>query len=86
MDQTRNIKSYAAYLEEKVVAFREMNEDYLRPDAEELILRMQTMLWKDGLHKEVSVLQNLLSALLQSKFFVDSVDNEVTLTALQVNI
>ena len=82
MDQSKNIKLYAAYLEEKVACYREMQCDYVRGDsAKEKLCRMK---WKDGLLKEISFIQKLIKELLNARFYLDSVNNEVTTEALRL--
>ena len=83
MAQVRNIKSYAAYLEEKVAAYRELKRDYIK-EGDTISIHLRNLSWKEGLGREIEILQRQLKVLLESKFYLDSVDNDVTLEALRL--
>ncbi|CAG8551180.1 1530_t:CDS:10 [Ambispora leptoticha] len=86
VEQSKNIHAYAAYLEERAGTYRELKLDFIkehsRSDASGGRLRKLTV--AKGLLREVKLLQRQLGALLKCKFFLDEVDNEVTLTAFRL--
>lgn len=84
LGQQRNIKLYAAYLEERVVSFREVGFDYV--GNENRSKRFQTTTWADGLKSEITLVQRQIKSLLECKFYLDSIDNEVTMEALRLLI
>ena len=81
ISQTRNIRAYAMYLEERVAAYRDLKMDYVRVESESTTDRLSKLKWKEGLAKEVEILLRQMKALLDCKFFLDSIDNEITTEA-----
>jgi phosphatidylinositol-binding clathrin assembly protein len=77
MDQTKNIRLYGSYLEERIVSYRDIAMDMIR---EEDIYnnRIKDMKWKSGLEKEIKVIQRIIKALLECRFFTDSINNDIT--------
>ncbi|RKP09390.1 ANTH domain-containing protein [Thamnocephalis sphaerospora] len=104
--QTEHIRMYAAYLEEKVMVYRELKIDFVRAYAGTFarasdprsrprtsdgtqpptIGRLRRLPVEKGLLKEVATVQRLIAALLRCQFFVDEVDNPVTLEAFRLLI
>lgn len=82
--QTKNIHSYAIYLEEKVAVYRELKIDFIKATSEEGIGRLRKLTVAKGLLREVKILQRQLAALLNCKFYLDEVDNEITLLAFRL--
>ncbi|ORX90862.1 ANTH-domain-containing protein [Basidiobolus meristosporus CBS 931.73] len=79
-EQTKNIRSYAAYIEEKVLIYRETKKDFTQSkNGENSSLRKLTI--SQGLLKETRLLQRQISTLLNCNFYLDEVNNEVTLSA-----
>jgi hypothetical protein len=83
MDQTKNIKAYAAYLEEKLAVYRELKVDYLRMETDQ-VERMRTLKWQDGLPQELTTMQRQIKVLLDCRFYLDSINNEITTEALRL--
>ncbi|CAG8441550.1 13522_t:CDS:2 [Ambispora gerdemannii] len=86
VEQTKNIHAYAAYLEERVAAYRELKLDFLKERSQSGTSgsRLRRLTVAKGLLREVKILQRQLGALLKCKVFLDEVDNEVTLTAFRL--
>ncbi|CAG8530063.1 6843_t:CDS:2 [Cetraspora pellucida] len=82
-EQTKNIHTYAAYIEEKVAVYRDLKIDFVREKLENGDSRLRKLSVDKGLLREVEILQRQITALLNCKFFIDEVDNEVTLTAFR---
>ncbi|CAJ0651943.1 3175_t:CDS:2, partial [Entrophospora sp. SA101] len=83
-EQTKNIHSYAAYLEEKVSVYRELKVNFVKEKKLENNSRLRRLTVAKGLLREVKILQRQLDALLNCKFYLDEVANYVTLTAFRL--
>ncbi|TPX63056.1 hypothetical protein SpCBS45565_g06889 [Spizellomyces sp. 'palustris'] len=83
--QSKNLRSYALYLEEKVVGYREIKVDFVRSKPE-MIARLRSLPVEDGLLKEVELLQRQINALLSCTFYLEEIDNVVTLQAFRLLI
>jgi hypothetical protein len=83
MEQSKNIKMYAAYLEERVAVFREVKGDFLRLEDNQSS-RLKAQSWKEGLFNDVSCLQRQLKTLLECRFYLDSLDNDVIMEAYRL--
>ncbi|CAJ0749556.1 21921_t:CDS:2 [Entrophospora sp. SA101] len=83
-EQTKNIHSYAAYLEEKVSVYRELKIDFVKEKKSDNRNHLRKLTVAKGLLRVVKFLQQQLDALLNCKFFLDEVDNNVTLTAFKL--
>ncbi|KAF0441550.1 ANTH-domain-containing protein [Gigaspora margarita] len=83
-EQTKNIHTYAAYIEEKVAVYRDLKVDFVREKLDNGESRLRQLPVEKGLLREVEVLQRQIAALLNCKFFIDEVNNEVTLTAFRL--
>ncbi|CAG8659449.1 7373_t:CDS:2, partial [Dentiscutata heterogama] len=83
-EQTKNIHTYAAYIEEKVAVYRDLKVDFVREKLDNGEGRLRKLSVEKGLLREVEILQRQIAALLNCKFFIDEVDNEVTLTAFRL--
>lgn len=85
MAQAQNIKAYATYLEERVAAYRELKTDYvIAADDATTANRLASMKWKEGLQRELEVLLRQSKCLLTNRFYLDSVDNDITTEALRL--
>uniref|UniRef100_A0A1D1ZEY6 ENTH domain-containing protein C19F8.03c n=1 Tax=Anthurium amnicola TaxID=1678845 RepID=A0A1D1ZEY6_9ARAE len=80
-EQHKNIHSYAIYLEEKVAVYRELKVDFTKVANVE---RLRKLTVSKGLLREVTILQRQLRTLLNCKFFLDEIDNEITLFAFSL--
>lgn len=83
MEQGSNIKAYAAYLEERTITSFELKIDYTRSDNRSTE-RINGLTWKAGLEEEVQRLQRQIKSLLDCKFYLDSIDNDITTEALRL--
>eukprot|EP00158_Paraphelidium_tribonemae_P005629 Partr_v1_DN27437_c1_g1_i8_m71510 putative ENTH domain-containing protein len=76
MDQSKNIKAYGSYLEERVLAFRDLRIDVFRRGNETandwLALRAQ-----------VPLILKVLTRILEAKYFLDSIDNDITVESVR---
>jgi hypothetical protein len=80
MTQSKNIKTYAAYLEERVACFAELRVDYLRQGQSHTRLEK----WDETTEKHLGSLLRLLKAVCDCRFFLDSIDNDVTVEAMRM--
>ncbi|KAJ3046681.1 hypothetical protein HK097_000639, partial [Rhizophlyctis rosea] len=83
--QAKNIRAYAMYLEEKVITYREIKYDFVRSKPD-MIQRFRTLPVERGLLHEVDLLQRQINALLGCSFYLDEIDNAVTLQAFRLLI
>ncbi|KAI8819925.1 ANTH domain-containing protein [Fimicolochytrium jonesii] len=84
-EQSKNLRAYSQYLEEKVAAFKELKVDFVRSKAD-MIARLRSLPVEDGLLKEVELLQKQIDALLGCTFYLEEIDNVVTLQAFRLLI
>ena len=85
MSQTSNIKNYATYLEESVATYRDLKIDYITASDDSTHTdRLSSARWDEKLRRELEVLILQSRCLLTCKFYLDSVDNEVTTEALRL--
>jgi hypothetical protein len=82
MDQSKNIKSYATYLEEKLAVYRELNADYLRTDTDQAN-RIRSLKFP-ALVNDMVALQRQVKVLLECRFYLDSINNDITTEALRL--
>ncbi|EPZ35267.1 ANTH-domain-containing protein [Rozella allomycis CSF55] len=82
VEQAKNIRVYAAYLEEKVFSFRDLKIDYCR-DNGDLTSTLRSMSIPAGLFKHVEILNRLVKALINCKYYLDELDNAVTLESFK---
>ncbi|KAJ3104020.1 hypothetical protein HDU97_009567 [Phlyctochytrium planicorne] len=82
--QSKNIRSYSQYLEEKVAGYRDVKDDFVRSKPE-YIAKFRSMP-QETLLREVQVLQRQIDALLGCSFYLEEIDNVVTLQAFRLLI
>jgi phosphatidylinositol-binding clathrin assembly protein len=82
-EQYKNIHSYAIYLEEKVAVYRELKVDFTKV-TKEGGGRLKQLTVAKGLLREVNTLQRQLGTLLNCKFYLDEINNEITLYAFSL--
>ncbi|KAF9094623.1 hypothetical protein BGX27_001404, partial [Mortierella sp. AM989] len=75
------IRTYAAYLIEKVHVYGELQRDPVRTGVQGRDGYLRTLPLSKGLLHHVSCLQKQIGALLACKFYVDELSNEVTIGA-----
>ncbi|KAJ1930551.1 hypothetical protein IWQ60_000161 [Tieghemiomyces parasiticus] len=86
-DQSKNIRLYAHYLVEKVNTYRDLRVDFVRDK-----YPSSSQINGDGpvdisrLLHEIAMVQRQIYVLLKAKFFIDTVDNEVTFSAFRLLI
>jgi hypothetical protein len=83
MDQSKNIKAYAAYLEERVVSYRDISIDLFR-DGAAYMKHLSSLKWQNGLESETKVIQRLIKTLLDCKYYTDSINNDVTTESMKL--
>ncbi|RGB42123.1 ANTH domain-containing protein [Rhizophagus diaphanus] len=83
-EQIKNIHSYAIYLEEKVAVYRELKVDFAKATNGESGGRLKKLTVSKGLLREVNILQRQLDTLLNCKFYLDEINNEITLSAFSL--
>ncbi|KAI8584279.1 hypothetical protein K450DRAFT_219073 [Umbelopsis ramanniana AG] len=83
-EHVRNIREYSAYLEEKVLAYRDLHVDYVKATANGKSGRLRRLPVSQGLLRETSVLQRQIAGLLKCQFSLDQIDNEITLQAFKL--
>ena len=64
--QTKNVRNYALYLEERVAVYRELKKDVLK-DKDLMVARIRSLPLAEGLLKEVEVMQKQVQALIGCK-------------------
>ncbi|KAJ3146929.1 hypothetical protein HDU89_005959 [Geranomyces variabilis] len=84
-EQSKNLRAYALYLEEKVMTYREIKTDFVRTKPD-MIARLRSLEVEKGLLKEVELLQRQINALLGCTFYLEEIDNVVTLQAFRLLI
>lgn len=83
-EQIKNIHSYAIYLEEKVAVYRELKVDFAKATNGGGGGRLKKLTVAKGLLREVNTLQRQLDTLLNCKFYLDEINNEITLSAFSL--
>ncbi|KAJ3064504.1 hypothetical protein HK102_008185, partial [Quaeritorhiza haematococci] len=83
--QAKNIRAYATYLEEKVFGFREVGDDFVRSKDERIAI-FRSLPVEEGLLRQVELLQKQIQALLGCTFYLDEIDNVITLQAFRLLI
>lgn len=84
MDQSKNIKAYSAYLEERVLAYRDFGYDIFR----EYDLSDGKRLSKewDRLQTQIPSIDRMIKRILDTKFFVDICDNAIAIEAVRLMV
>ncbi|KAJ1955201.1 hypothetical protein IWQ62_005583 [Dispira parvispora] len=86
-DQSKNIRMYTHYLNERVQCYKEFRVDFVQDKyPSKTQINGDRKLDIKRLLQEVALVQRELHMLLKAKFFIDTVDNEVTFTALRLLI
>ncbi|KAI9089582.1 ANTH domain-containing protein [Phlyctochytrium arcticum] len=84
-EQSKNIRSYSQYLEEKATGYREVKLDFVRSKTD-TIARFRSLPVENGLLREIELLQKQIDALLGCHFYLEEIDNVVTLQAFRLLI
>lgn len=77
MEQTKNVKSYASYLEERALGYRDLGFDLFR-NTQKLSADFQI------LEKQMLIVQRMVQKALETRYFVDTVNNDVTLETVRL--
>jgi phosphatidylinositol-binding clathrin assembly protein len=83
MDQSKNVKAYAAYLEERVYSVRDLSMDPFREGAA-FSKKLVSLKFSEGLESQTKILQRLIKSLLETKYFTDSINNEISTESLRL--
>ncbi|KAJ3412064.1 hypothetical protein HDV05_001344 [Chytridiales sp. JEL 0842] len=81
--QMRNIRSYSKYLASKISGYKQVKVDFVRLKPES-IARFRSLPIEEGLLDEVQCLQSQISALLECSFYLEEIDNVVTLQSFRL--
>ncbi|KAJ3125069.1 hypothetical protein HK098_000626 [Nowakowskiella sp. JEL0407] len=84
--QTKNIRAYASYLEARVAAYKDMNNEDVISNKDLVIARIRSAPLKKDLILQVQGFQKLIDSLLGCSFYKEEVDNVVTLQAFRLLI
>ncbi|OSX63827.1 hypothetical protein POSPLADRAFT_1179445, partial [Postia placenta MAD-698-R-SB12] len=89
----QNIQHYSTYLDTRIRAFRDLKHDAVRVQSENnRDMRFKTlagrklriMTVEKGLLRETRVVQKMIDALVECRFYLDDLDNELNITALRM--
>ncbi|EIM19757.1 ANTH-domain-containing protein [Wallemia mellicola CBS 633.66] len=94
---TQNIQSYSNYLDSRIKSYKDLRHDIIKsqtssrgssrssldPSQRPNQLRLLTV--EKGLLREVKHVQKLIDALTTCRFFLDDLEDEITVAALQLN-
>ncbi|KAL4209031.1 ANTH-domain-containing protein [Rhizopus microsporus] len=80
----QNIYLYTAYLQQKVIAYRQSKVDYIKDTMGKKEGRLRHLSISDGLLKETVSIQKLIGTLLKCNFLLDDVDNNISLYAFRL--
>ncbi|PVV05319.1 hypothetical protein BB560_000167 [Smittium megazygosporum] len=87
IEQSKNVRFYAAYLRDKALAFRAVGIDFLsssRPKSSQIYSKTVTDI--KSLHLELSTVQKQLHSLLKFQFEPGSLDNDCTFSAFKYTL
>ncbi|RCH79311.1 hypothetical protein CU098_003378, partial [Rhizopus stolonifer] len=80
----QNIYLYTAYLEQKVIAYRQLRYDYVKNTIGTKESRLRHLPVNGGLLKETVILQKQIGTLLKCNFILDDVDNNISIYAFRL--
>ncbi|OAJ39572.1 hypothetical protein BDEG_23405 [Batrachochytrium dendrobatidis JEL423] len=81
--QSKNIDTYSNYLQERVSVFKAVKIDWIS-EKDTAIAKFRTLQIKDGLLEDISLLQRHIDALLKCSWYVEDLDQVVTLQAFRL--
>ena len=80
-----NLSAYGHYLSARLKAYANLKRDVIRDKSDRRAAgRLRKLGVEQGLLREVREVQRMIAALVESKFFLDDVDDEVSMTALRL--
>lgn len=77
---------YAYYLDDRVLAFREIGYDVVIASKRDRFARLRKMSVSNGLFKEIAMIQRVMTSLLKCSFFSDDFHDEITNAALHMTL
>lgn len=77
---------YANYLDDRVLAFREIGYDVVVASKRDRFARLRKMSVSNGLFKEIAMIQRVMTSLLKCSFFSDNFHDEITNAALHMTL
>ncbi|KAI7879392.1 ANTH-domain-containing protein [Lichtheimia hyalospora FSU 10163] len=80
----QNIYVYSAYLQQKIMAFRELGVDHVKSTMSNKTGRLRRMTIDQGLLKETVLVQKLIGSLLKCNFHFDEGENGIGLHAYRL--
>ncbi|KAI7901583.1 ANTH domain-containing protein [Cokeromyces recurvatus] len=82
----QNIYLYRAYLDERIIAFRNLKRDYIKETSSKKEGRLRHLRIEDGLLKDTTALQRQMESVLKCKFYLGEKDPSITLFAYRMVI
>lgn len=77
---------YAHYLEDRVLAFRELGYDVVLASKRDRFARLRKLSVSQGLFKEITMIQRVVTSLLRCSFLSDEFRDEITEAALHMTL
>ena len=77
---------YAHYLDDRVLAFRELGYDVVIASKRDRFARLRKMSVSNGLFKEIAMIQRVMTSLLKCSFFSENFHDEITNAALHMTL
>ncbi|SCZ89693.1 BZ3500_MvSof-1268-A1-R1_Chr9g10560 [Microbotryum saponariae] len=79
-----NISAYGQYLACRIKSYANLKRDVIRDKADRRSMsRLRTLTVEGGLLRETREVQRMIATLVESKFYADDIDDEVSMTALR---
>ncbi|KDE07612.1 hypothetical protein MVLG_02077 [Microbotryum lychnidis-dioicae p1A1 Lamole] len=80
-----NISAYGQYLACRIKSYANLNRDVIRDKADRRSMsRLRTLTVEGGLLRETREVQRMIATLVESKFYADDIDDDVSMTALRL--
>ncbi|GAA5935077.1 uncharacterized protein JCM15063_003143 [Sporobolomyces koalae] len=81
-----NIQAYGKYLAARIRSYQNLNRDVIRDKTDRRTTkdRLRKLHVEQGLLRETREIQRMIAACVESKFFTDDVDDDVSMTALRL--
>ncbi|KAJ1812920.1 hypothetical protein LPJ75_003420, partial [Coemansia sp. RSA 2598] len=86
-EQSKNVRTYAAYLNDKVLAYKAIRIDHItqkNPPGSQIYLKVPTDI--KFMLLEVATVQKQLHSVLKNRFDTDTLDNETTFSAFRYSL
>lgn len=83
--ESANISAYGAYLATRIKAYANLKRDVIRDKSDRRAAnRLRKLSVEQGLLRETREIQRMIAALVETKFFNDDVDDDVSMSALRL--